>query len=325
MASLRRSTSQSGSPQGNRRTLRSSASTVFRRGCRSDDARRVLAQGVDLGGARSSGLTLLSRKRPTRSQRGGGERIATLPQRHRCGATGHTATLAELDARAVRIGPPACIPDPRQRARASSTRCSATTHRQSAGATLGPSAWQAAFELCTIPRQSPRPVPESLADTRSSRAGTTLYPTWSLHCLQHRQTELLLRPFVDERSTRFPLEGRSRRLQLRAIAGAHARRTARQSSRTRRTPWTRRSEREYIHRVAAGPDERRASPAQRRVLGELRRSRAGPRPWSSSRHRHEVPEIAFVVDPDSDKGIVRASGDSTGTRLCLDTTRCFGR
>lgn len=69
--------------------------------------------------------------------------------------------------------------------------------------TLGPQFWQAAFELCRSLAQAHGQFVRSRRDGPGLRGWREHQPYVLLRMLQHRKIELLLRPFCDERSTRF--------------------------------------------------------------------------------------------------------------------------
>ncbi len=63
--------------------------------------------------------------------------------------------------------------------------------------------WQSAFDLCWSFGRAYGQVMRSMSDSRGSQSWRQYEPQVFLRLLQHRQAELMLRPFVDERSTRF--------------------------------------------------------------------------------------------------------------------------
>ena len=63
--------------------------------------------------------------------------------------------------------------------------------------------WQGAFELARMLAGAHGPVLRTMRETLLANCREHL-PLVLLRLVEHRRTELLLRPFVDERSTRFP-------------------------------------------------------------------------------------------------------------------------
>ena len=116
-------------------------------------------------------------------------------------------------------------------------------------------------------RSGPRPVPAVDGRRLRKLKGWDEYaPYVALRFFQHRQTELLLRPFVDEKSTRFPWKEVHDVYKLTAIARARARQPSGQPPALRERDGHDAGAR--VHpRAAAGHHERRPLCAARRALG----------------------------------------------------------
>ena len=69
---------------------------------------------------------------------------------------------------------------------------------------LGPEFSQSAFELCRSFGRAHGQFLRSMRDSRSSTGWREYLPYVALRSFQYRQTELLLRPFIDDRFTWFP-------------------------------------------------------------------------------------------------------------------------
>jgi len=175
---------------------------------------------------------------------------------------------------------------------------------------------QAAFELCrSLGRLHTQFLGSMREGARSSGASEGL-PYVVLCLYRHRQMELALRPFVDERSTRFPWPEVHKVHQLaqsRAILHDSLPVNRHHSSSGTETTL----EREYIHVLLANLMSSGHFPPRDAVWI----TRSLPR-WSATLalvgrpHRHS--ETYFLVDPDGDAGLARSSPDSPESCLCFD-------
>lgn len=175
---------------------------------------------------------------------------------------------------------------------------------------------QAAFELCRSLGRVHSLFLGSMPGSRSTR-GNECLPYLVLCLFQHRQMELALRPFVDERSTRFPwadvhkvyrfAQSRDLLQESLPVKLAHSASVADTTL-----------EREYIHVLLSDLVNGGHFPPRDAIWI----TRSLPR-WSAKvalhARRDGRTEPCFLVDPDSDSGAVRSSLDSPGSRLCLDT------
>ena len=116
------------------------------------------------------------------------------------------AALADLDARdSPNIGRLRALLALDQRAQ-THRRCIARRFRRRKSISpprSGCKSWQAAFELCWSFGRAHGQFLRSTRDSLGFRGCREYLPYLVLRVFQHRQIELLLRPFVDERSTRF--------------------------------------------------------------------------------------------------------------------------
>ena len=183
---------------------------------------------------------------------------------------------------------------------------------------LGPQSWQAAFELC---RSLGRVHTRFLGSMRNSarfKGWREYLPFVVLRLFQHRQVELTLRPFVDERSTRFAwkeLHEVYRFAQSRELLHDNLPVNRRYSASVVDTT----PEREYIHVLLQDLLNGGHFP----VHDALWINQNLPR-WSgtlvveSDTGRSAKPR--FVVDLDGEAGLARSGPDSGGSGLFLDTT-----
>ena len=68
----------------------------------------------------------------------------------------------------------------------------------------GQKAGQAAFELCRVLGMTHSQFLKAIPESSKLQGSNEYVSLVALHYFQYRQTELLLRPYVDEKSTRFP-------------------------------------------------------------------------------------------------------------------------
>ena len=127
--------------------------------------------------------------------------------------------------------------------------------------------WQAAFELCWSFGRAHGQFLRSMRDNPQFQGWREHLPAVALRLFQHRQIELLLRPFVDERSTRFPWKELHEAYRFAQACGVlHAPRAGQPMSLAGKDG---NDTRARVHpSAAAGPDERRAIALRRRVPGK---------------------------------------------------------
>jgi hypothetical protein len=178
--------------------------------------------------------------------------------------------------------------------------------------------WQAAFELCRALGRAHTRFLASMRDSPRFKGWREYLPFVVLRLFQHRQIDLALRPFVDERSTRFPwkeLHEVYRFAQSRELLHDNLPVNRRYSASVVDTS----PEREYIHVLLQDLLNGGHFPFH----NALWINQSLPR-WSealvleSNPGRSATPR--FVVASEADAGLVRSNPDSTGSSLCLDTT-----
>jgi hypothetical protein len=177
--------------------------------------------------------------------------------------------------------------------------------------------WQAAFELCRSFGRVHTQFLRSMRDSPRFQGWREYLPFVVLRLFQQRQIELTLRPFVDERSTRFPwkeLHEVYRLAQSRELLHDGLPVNRRYSASALDTT----PEREYIHVLLQALLNGGHFPPH----DALWISQNLPR-WSEAlalkSHQGRSAKSRFVVDPDGDSGIARSNVDSPGPGLCLDT------
>jgi cyclic-di-GMP-binding protein len=178
--------------------------------------------------------------------------------------------------------------------------------------------WQGAFELCRSFGQVYGQLLRSVRDRQHYRRWRGCMPAVVLRLFQHRQIELLLRPFVDERSSRFPWRevheayeyARAQGLLhqplevTRCRAGGNAETTL---------------EREYVHVLLQDLSNRaQFSPHEAFwvVQGIPRLAAAVTLLRDGTRDGDE----GLVVDLNSDAGVARSTPRLAGARLGVDIT-----
>ncbi len=183
---------------------------------------------------------------------------------------------------------------------------------------LGLPGWQAAFELCRSLGRVHGQYLTSMGNNPKFQGRNEYLPYVALRFFQHRRTELLLRPFVDEKSTLFPwreLHDVYRLAQSRGLAHDALPVNHRHSPGALDTTL----EREYIHVLLQDLTNGGHFPPR----DALWVSEAIPR-WSGAlalkSRPHSIAENGFVLDLDADAGISRANAESTGATLGLDTS-----
>ena len=175
---------------------------------------------------------------------------------------------------------------------------------------------QAAFELCrSLGRRHTQFLGSVREGARSAGADEGL-PYVVLCLYWHRQMELALRPFVDERSTRFPwteVHKVYRLAQSRGILQDSLPVNRHYSSSATETTL----EREYIHVLLADLMSGGHFPPRDAIWI----ARSLPR-WTSTLalvgRPHRSTKPYFLVDPDGDSGLARSSPDSRESCLCFD-------
>jgi hypothetical protein len=176
---------------------------------------------------------------------------------------------------------------------------------------------QAAFELCRSFGRVHTQFLGSMRDSPRFQGWREYLPFVVLRLFQHRRIELTLRPFVDERSTRFPwkeLHEVYRFAQSRELLHDDLPVNRRHSASALDTT----PEREYIHVLLQDLLNGGHFPPP----DALWISQNLPR-WSEAlaleSHQGRSAKPRFVADPDGGSGLARSNLDSPGLGLCLDT------
>ena len=176
--------------------------------------------------------------------------------------------------------------------------------------------WQAAFELCRSLGRAHTRFLGSMHNGPRFKGWREYLPLVVVRLFQHRQVELALRPFVDERSTRFPwkeLHEVYRFAQSRELLHDNLPVNRRHSASVVDTT----PEREYIHVLLQDLLNGGHFPFH----NALWINQSLPR-WSGALVLEENPGRSatprFVVAADGVAGLVRSNPDSGGSSLCLD-------
>jgi hypothetical protein len=177
--------------------------------------------------------------------------------------------------------------------------------------------WQSAFELCRSFGHAHGHFVRAMRDSLLFRGWREYVPFVLLRLFQHRQIELLLRPFTNELSTRFPWKELHDAYQY-----AHSRGLLRQSLPISRCRAKRKVEstleREYIHVLVQDLINGGQFPPHEAFWVSQRIPR-----WCNALtpESHQVlgPDHRFVADLDGDAGLDRPSSERPGTPLYLDT------
>ena len=176
--------------------------------------------------------------------------------------------------------------------------------------------WQSAFDLCWSFGRAYGPFLRSACDGRASQGWRKYEPQLLLRLFRHRRLELLLRPFIDERSTLFgwkELHAAYRFAQSRGLL--HDELPIQRSGSPLAGETT--LEREYIlvlmqDLVNGGHfPPRDALWIAERVQHWCREAALEPVESQSARHR-------FVVDPHGDAGLARSEREPASTSLHFD-------
>lgn len=178
--------------------------------------------------------------------------------------------------------------------------------------------WQAAFELCRSFGRIYGQVLRSMRDSQGAEGLRDHQAHVLLRLFQHSQIELLLRPFSDEQSTRFPWKevheayrfAQSRRLQHQEfpINRNHSPDVVETTM-----------EREYLHVLMQDLMNGGNFPPHdafwlsQRIPRWCRALTLAPPEARGSEH-------GFVVDPHGDAGLARSNGQTAATCLCVDMT-----
>ena len=178
--------------------------------------------------------------------------------------------------------------------------------------------WQAAFDLCRSFGQAHGYFARSMRDTLLHRGWLEYLPFVLLRLFQHRQIELLLRPFVNELSTRIEWKelheayqyAHSRGLLRRPLPLGRCRARSRVESTL---------EREYIHVLLQDLMNAGQLPPHDAFWASQGIPRWG-RALTLESHTVGNPEHRFMVDLDGGAGPARLSLESAGTLLYVDTT-----
>ena len=177
--------------------------------------------------------------------------------------------------------------------------------------------WQAGFDLCRAFGRAHGQFLQSMRDNPLFKGWREYLPGVALRLLQHRQIELLLRPFVDERATRFSwkeLHEAHRFAQSCGVLHAHLPISRFHSPDKEETTL----EREYVHVLMQDLMNGGHFPPHDAFWA----SRSLPR-WcrgvALESHKVRTADHVFVVDQDADAGLVRSTREAAGTCLGVDT------
>jgi len=176
--------------------------------------------------------------------------------------------------------------------------------------------WQAAFELCRSFGRAHGQFLRFMRENPQFKGWRELLPSVTLRLFQHRQIELLLRPFVDERSTRFSWKELHESYRFAQSCGVlHATLPISRCHAPDKGETT--LEREYIQVLLQDlMNEGHFSPHD-----AFRASQSLPR-WcreaALESPRFRGAEHGFVVDPDGDAGLVRSTREAPGTCVGFD-------
>ena len=178
--------------------------------------------------------------------------------------------------------------------------------------------WQAAFEICRSFGRVHTQFLGSVCESPRFQDWREYLPRILLCLLLHRQIELLLRPFVDERSTRFPWKGLAEVFRFMQSSGLlHDSLSVKRRRNANVLDTT--LEREYIHVLLQDLMNGGHFPPH----DALWISQCIPR-WSVALalepNQGRSAKSRFVVDPDGESGLVRPNPDSPESGLGLDTT-----
>ncbi len=178
--------------------------------------------------------------------------------------------------------------------------------------------WQAAFEICRSFGRVHTQFLGSACESPRFKGWREHLPRVLLCLFQHRQIELLLRPFVDERSTRFPWKALAevyRFMQSSGMLHDSLPVKRRHSASVLDTTL----EREYIHVLLQDLMNGGHFPPHDALWISQRIPRwSGELALESNRGRSA--KSRFVVDPDGESGLARPNSDSPDPGLGLDTT-----
>ncbi len=179
-----------------------------------------------------------------------------------------------------------------------------------------PPSWQAAFELCRSFGRAYGQMLRSMRDNLQFRGWREHLPASVLRLFQHRHMELLLRPYVDERGTRFSWKELHEAYRFAHSCGVlHATLPISRCHSTDKEENT--LEREYIHVLM----QDLMNGGQLPPHDAFQVSQSFPR-WcraaALASHQVRNAEHGFVVDLDGDAGLVRWTRESASTCLGLD-------
>ena len=177
--------------------------------------------------------------------------------------------------------------------------------------------WQSAFELCGSFGEAHDYFLRSMRDSLLFQGWREYLPSVALRLFQHRQIELLLRPFVDELSTRTHWKKLHEAYQFAHSRGLLRKPLPASRCHSQRTVDTT-LEREYIHLLLQDLMNGGQFPPHDAFWA----NQCIPR-WCNSLalelHQVRAAEHRFVVDLDGDAGLTRSSHGSTDKCLYLDT------
>jgi hypothetical protein len=176
--------------------------------------------------------------------------------------------------------------------------------------------WQAAFELCRSFGRTYGHLLRSVRDRQHYRRWREHLPSMLVRLFQHRQTELLLRPFVNELLTRFSWREVH---EVYEYADSHGLLHQPVEITRFRAKGSAESTlgQEYIQILLQGlVNSGHLSP--REAFWVCQRLSQWGEAMTLFRHQARG-EDRLTVDLNSDTGLVRSSAESAGARLCLDT------
>jgi hypothetical protein len=178
--------------------------------------------------------------------------------------------------------------------------------------------WQAAFELCRSFGNVHGQFLRSIRDGRRSQGCREYQSYVLLRLFQHRQVELFLRPFSDERSTRFSwkqIHEAYRFAQFRELLHQDLPINRNNSPSVVETTL----EREYLHVLVQDMMNGGNFPP-RDALWVSRRIPRWCEALTLESQEVRSGERRFIVDPHGDAGLERSTGESARMCLCLDVS-----
>jgi len=207
--------------------------------------------------------------------------------------------------------------DQRARALVDMLLLNQVSEKNAPASTFAPRPWQAAFELSRSFGRSYGQFIRSMRDNAKFQGWDVYLANVTLRFFQHRQVELLLRPFVDEQSTRFSwkeLHDVYRFVQSRKLTCHELPVNRCHSHHAMDTTL----EHEYVHVLLQDLMNGAHFPPH----DALWVSQGIPR-WARStklelRSAREA-DHRFIIDPDGDEGLTRSISGAADICVCLDT------